>query len=51
MSLRKSLVGQHVVFSAKHQLGELGMAWLEGLDQLGPVLFGSGQNLVVDVVG
>ncbi|MFT6650003.1 MAG: hypothetical protein ACJARR_004002 [Pseudophaeobacter arcticus] len=27
------------------------MAWLEGLDQLGPVLFGSGQNLVVDVVG
>ena len=35
---RKTLVGQGVVLGATHQFSQLGVAWLERLDQPGPVL-------------
>ena len=47
VGLRESLVGQHVSFGAQHQLGELGMAWLEGFDQLGPVFLGLCQSVLI----
>lgn len=39
MSLRESLLGQTIVLSPEHQLGNLGMTRLEGLNQIGPMTF------------
>jgi hypothetical protein len=43
----KSLVGEHVVLGAAHQVSELWMAWREGVDQLGPVTFRSCKRVLI----
>jgi hypothetical protein len=46
-SLRESLAGQHVILGAEHQFGKLGVARLEDLDQLGPLVLGVCQRVLI----
>ncbi len=48
VSLRESLVGKHIIIGTRHQLGELGVAGLEGLEQVGPVFFRVCQRILVE---